>query len=156
MTQLSTVTKPLTVDRVRLLLMAVVDPEIPVVTIEELGVLRDIEMDEDRIVVSITPTYSGCPALDLIKDEIATTLSDAGFENVEIRTVYSPAWTTDWLSPRTREKLLSVGIAPPGRLLCPRCSSDDVTTVSQFGSTACKSLMVCDSCGDPFSHFKRH
>ena len=167
--------------------LTALDPEIPVLTIEDLGVLRDVVIDEDgTVVVTITPTYSGCPAMQLIEDQIALTLDVEGIENYRIETVFSPAWTTDWMSDEAKEKLRSVGIAPPGEaggidvgpplggkvpaaseakpevgglrlqpVLCPRCSSDDTRTVSEFGSTACKALMVCESCKEPFDLFKR-
>lgn len=143
---------------VRRAVAAVPDPEIPVVTIEDLGILRDVELDGDTLVVAITPTYSGCPAMGQIAADIHTAASPFG--PVEVRTVYSPAWTTDWISDRGRRALNEFGIAPPGPVglttpvLCPRCSSQETTTISQFGSTACKSLMVCDRCREPFDLFK--
>jgi ring-1,2-phenylacetyl-CoA epoxidase subunit PaaD len=136
---------------------SVVDPEIPVLTIDDLGVLRDVEAEGDRIVVTITPTYSGCPAMRQISDDVMTSLAESGFTDAEVRTVHSPAWTTDWMSEEARQKLQRFGIAPPtGRheVVCPRCRSSEPTTVSEFGSTACKALLVCSSCGEPFDYFK--
>lgn len=142
---------------------AVEDPELPFVTIEELGILRDVETDADgRITVTVTPTYSGCPATEVIRDSIVSALEAAGFHDVRVDTVFSPAWTTDDVTPEGRRKLEEGGIAPPRDLaevvgqpiLCPRCRSDSARTVSEYGSTACKALMVCESCGEPFDHFK--
>jgi len=138
----------------------VVDPEIPVLTIADMGILRDVEVTPERVVVTITPTYSGCPAMDLIRSEILDALDGAGFGPGEVRTVFSPAWTTDWMTDAARTKLAEFGIAPPGAtaeaapILCPLCSASSTRTISQFGSTACKALMVCDECGEPFDHFK--
>jgi len=139
----------------------VVDPEIPVLTIADMGILRDVEITgSDSVVVTITPTYSGCPAMDLIRTEVLTALEQAGIPNGEVRMVFSPAWTTDWMTDEAKTKLAAFGIAPPGAVatptavLCPRCASSSIRTVSQFGSTACKALMVCDHCGEPFDHFK--
>ena len=151
-----------TSDELRAALSEVVDPEIPVVTIEELGVLRDVTVVADHVSVTITPTYSGCPAMDLIKDEIRDALARYGVDDVEIQMVFAPAWTTDWITPEAREKLRAFGIAPPHPadaaerppVVCPRCASTTTSTVSEFGSTACKALMVCDRCGEPFDYFK--
>ncbi len=147
--------------RAREVLAQVVDPEIPTLTIEELGILRDVAVEEGRVTVDITPTYSGCPAMDLIRRQVRDALVAAGFVDVEVRTVYAPAWTTDDISDEGRRKLAAVGIAPPRRLdevtvpiLCPRCATDRVRTVAEFGSTACKALMVCERCGEPFDRFK--
>lgn len=139
----------------------VVDPEIPVLTIADMGILRAVDVSaEESVVVTITPTYSGCPAMDVIRSDILDALADAGFGRGEVRTVFSPAWTTDWMTDAARAKLSEFGIAPPGAVtetspvLCPRCSASAVRTVSEFGSTACKALMVCDECREPFDHFK--
>ena len=146
---------------VRAVLEEVVDTEIPVLTIDDIGILRGVEFEGATVVVTITPTYSGCPAMDLIKDEIAAALRGAGFADVEIRTVFSPAWTTDWMSPEAKHKLSEYGIAPPqpagaerAPVLCPRCAADTTHIVSEFGSTACKALLVCDACREPFDYFK--
>lgn len=147
---------------------AVPDPEVPVLTIEDLGVLRDVEVDGDSVLVDITPTYSGCPAMDTIRDDIVLALTAAGYAEVEVRFVLSPAWTTDWMSDAGREKLERYGIAPPnGRaalssgpirvpmsVRCPRCGSLDTREISRFGSTSCKALFECRACLEPFDHFK--
>lgn len=139
----------------------VVDPEIPVLTIADIGILRDITVDGDRVTVTITPTYSGCPAMDAIRADVADALERAGCVDGEIRTVLAPAWTTDWMSAGAKAKLVAYGVAPPRHVslprrpvLCPRCRSADTRTVSEFGSTACKALQVCGSCGEPFDRFK--
>lgn len=150
-------TDRLEVEKARTAAASVVDPEIPVLTIDDLGVLRDVEAEDDRIVVTITPTYSGCPAMQQISDDVVASLSESGFQNVEVRTAHSPAWTTDWMSDEARQKLSIFGIAPPTarhEVVCPRCRSTEPTTVSEFGSTACKALLVCGSCGEPFDYFK--
>ena len=136
------------------------DPEIPVLTIADLGILRSVEHADGTVIVTITPTYSGCPAMDVIRSDVEAVASRFGVD-VEVRTVLAPAWTTDWMSAEGRDKLLEYGIAPPaptpsdsGLVLCPQCRSADTRTVSEFGSTACKALMVCSSCGEPFDRFK--
>lgn len=142
-------------------LAGVADPEIPVLTIADLGIVRDVEVEGDGVTVTITPTYSGCPAMTVIQTDIVTALEAAGFRQVDVRTVYSPAWTTDWMTEAGKEKLLAFGIAPPHAVgsgerppvLCPRCRST-ARLVSEFGSTACKALMVCSHCGEPFDYFK--
>ncbi len=139
----------------------VVDPEIPVLTIVDIGILRDVHLEGERVIVTITPTYSGCPAMDMIRDEVTAALDRAGFADTEVRLVYSPPWTTDWMTEGGKRRLLEYGISPPhpasvsrGAVVCPRCRSESTSTVSEFGSTACKALMVCDSCGEPFDYFK--
>ncbi|PTA48326.1 1,2-phenylacetyl-CoA epoxidase subunit PaaD [Micromonospora sp. RP3T] len=147
---------------------AVVDPEIRVVTIDELGILRAVEEEPatGRVVVTITPTYTGCPAMDVIRADIRRALAAAGHPDAEVRTVYAPAWSTDWISDAGRAKLAAAGIAPPARrgddtvvpltlaVRCPRCGSPETTQVSRFGSTACKALWRCRSCAEPFDHLK--
>jgi ring-1,2-phenylacetyl-CoA epoxidase subunit PaaD len=148
---------------------AVCDPELPVLTIEDLGVLRDVEVDGDRVTVTITPTYSGCPAMDAIRDDVVLALTAAGFAEVEVRTVLAPAWTTDWMTDAGKRKLAEYGIAPPtGRAVargpvrlalsvrCPRCGSVDTREITRFGSTSCKALYECRACLEPFDHFKVH
>ena len=139
---------------------AVTDPEIPVLTIADLGVLRDVVMRGDAVEVVITPTYTGCPAMHVITQDITAALADAGIANVCVRTVLSPAWTTDWLSAAARRKLADYGIAPPEpRALhpaCPHCGSKDTELLSEFGSTACKALHRCRACREPFDAFKCH
>jgi ring-1,2-phenylacetyl-CoA epoxidase subunit PaaD len=147
--------------RLEELLAEVVDPEIPVLTIADLGMVRSISEDDDGgITVTITPTYSGCPALGVIEEDIVAVMTKAGYDRVTVNTVFSPAWTTDWMTEDAKRKLKDYGIAPPGAVeaepapvLCPRCSGS-AKLVSEFGSTACKALMVCTSCGEPFDHFK--
>ena len=154
---------PATAESLRALLDDVVDPEIPVLTIADLGILRSVALGEDgRVVVTITPTYSGCPALDLIRRQIESILEGAGCDRYEVRTVFAPAWTTDWMTAAAKEKLAAYGIAPPGpaslpergAVLCPRCAGAATRTISEYGSTACKALMVCERCGEPFDYFK--
>ena len=154
---------------VRAAVAAVADPEIPVVTIDDLGILRDVAVTDDgRIEVTITPTYSGCPAVDTIRAEVQRVLAEHGFADAAVRTVLAPAWTTDWISDEGRRKLADFGIAPPGRrcaagagavtpvelVRCPQCGSADTRLLSRFGSTACKALRVCNRCREPFDHFK--
>lgn len=147
---------------------AVVDPEIRVVTIDELGILRDVREDPTtgRVTVTITPTYTGCPAMDVIRDDIRAALTAAGHPDPEVVTVFAPAWSTDWISASGRAKLAAVGISPPGparrdgvvpltlTARCPRCGSADTEQLSRFGSTACKSLWRCRACREPFDHLK--
>jgi ring-1,2-phenylacetyl-CoA epoxidase subunit PaaD len=155
-----------TAGAVRTALAAVVDPEIPVLTIEDLGILRDVTVAEDgRVEVTITPTYSGCPAVDTIRSEVERVLAEHGFADAAVRTVLAPAWTTDWITDAGRRKLEEFGIAPPGRcaragpatvelVRCPHCGSADTRLLSRFGSTACKALRGCNRCREPFDHFK--
>lgn len=147
---------------------AVVDPEIRVITIDELGILRDVDEDAatGRITVTITPTYTGCPAMDVIRADIRRALATAGHPEAEVRTVFAPAWSTDWISAAGRAKLAAAGIAPPTpvradgvvpltlAVRCPRCGSPETEQVSRFGSTACKALWRCRSCQEPFDHLK--
>ena len=165
--------------QVREALAAVHDPEIPVITIDDLGILRDVEVHDGRITVTITPTYSGCPAMQEIEADVRTALGRRGWDDVELRTVLSPAWTTDWMSEDGRRKLREYGIAPPaprtaGPVLvqlgrrpgsaspapapveCPQCGSADTEELTRFGSTSCKSMWRCRSCREPFDHFRAH
>ena len=141
-------------DVVREAAASVVDPEIPALTVEDMGILRDVTLEDGAAVVTITPTYSGCPAMTAIRRDIESAVTDAGFPDVEVRTVLSPPWTTEWMSDRGRRMLEESAIAPPGSTTCPRCSAASTTELSHFGTTACKALMVCDSCGEPFDLFK--
>ncbi|MHA7986501.1 1,2-phenylacetyl-CoA epoxidase subunit PaaD [Rathayibacter sp. CAU 1779] len=156
----------------------VCDPEIPVLTIEDLGVLRDVALERGRVTVTITPTYSGCPAMAAIRDDVARALASAGFDDVDIRLTLAPAWTTDWMTDDGKRKLAEFGIAPPTgraptgdptvgrapvgpvrlqlRVRCPHCGSLDTREISRFGSTSCKALYECRSCLEPFDHFKVH
>lgn len=148
---------------------SVVDPEVPVLTIDDLGILRSVDVAGDRVVVTITPTYSGCPAVEAIRDDLVLALSAAGFAEVDVRLTLSPAWTTDWMSAEGKRKLEEFGIAPPtGRravrgaipvrlsVRCPRCGSLDTRELARFGSTSCKALWECRACLEPFDHFKDH
>lgn len=142
----------------RSVVSSVVDPEIPVLTIADLGILRSVDLDGDHVVVTITPTYSGCPAMSQIEDDIADALRREGVGSFEVRVTHNPAWTTDWISDEGHRKLVEFGIAPPtgvSEVLCPRCQADNPKMVARFGSTACKALMVCSSCREPFDYFKR-
>jgi ring-1,2-phenylacetyl-CoA epoxidase subunit PaaD len=137
------------------------DPELPVVTIADLGILRDVtEDDQGRVHVQITPTYSGCPAMETISADLVEALTAAGYQHVDVEFVLAPAWTTDWMTEEARAKLAAYGVAPPVALTlsvrCPQCGSLDTRESSRFGSTACKSLWVCRSCREPFDHFKAH
>lgn len=144
-----------TTEDVRVALDAVADPEIPVLTIADLGVLRDVTMEGGTLVVTITPTYSGCPAMDVIRAEVSAVVDRLWDGPHEVRTVLSPAWTTAWMSDEGKAKLDAYGIAPPGgEVTCPRCRTVEPRLVSEFGSTACKALYVCSSCAEPFDHFK--
>jgi ring-1,2-phenylacetyl-CoA epoxidase subunit PaaD len=146
----------------------VVDPEIPVLTIADLGVLREVKVSDGNVEVAITPTYSGCPAMNMIALEIELALEREGFAKPKVRTVLSPAWTTDWMSEDGRRKLKDYGIAPPQaassrralfgvqEVACPQCSSDDTELLSEFGSTSCKALWRCRACREPFDYFKCH
>ncbi len=147
---------------------AVPDPEIPVLTLADLGILRGVGEQGGRLVVQLTPTYSGCPAIDPIREEVRRVLDDAGYGEVEVKMVLAPAWTTDWITPAAREKLRAYGIAPPdpvthgagcgfmaaGPVRCPRCSSEDTRQISAFGSTPCQSQHACNACLEPFDRFK--
>jgi ring-1,2-phenylacetyl-CoA epoxidase subunit PaaD len=147
---------------------SVVDPEIPVLTIADLGVLRAVDVSDGHVEVAITPTYSGCPAMNMIALEIELALQREGFLDAKVRTVLSPAWTTDWMSEDGRRKLREYGIAPPlptssrralfgvQQVACPQCSSNDTELLSEFGSTSCKALWRCKSCREPFDYFKCH
>jgi ring-1,2-phenylacetyl-CoA epoxidase subunit PaaD len=151
------------------LLSSIPDPEIPVISITDLGVLRKVELKDNTCTIDITPTYSGCPAMKMIEDDIIAKLKEAGIENIKVNMVYHPAWTTDWLNDAAKEKLRAYGIAPPEKssidkgvlmgnepkeLKCPRCGSKNTEMISQFGSTACKALYRCQDCKEPFDYFK--
>lgn len=146
------------------------DPEIPVITITELGFVRDVRLDGGAVEVSITPTYSGCPAMDMIERDVIARLQEAGYREVRVRTVLSPAWTTDWIGEQAKARLRDYGIAPPARTTpgvdahriylharavpCPSCGSAQTERVSEFGSTACKAHYRCLACLEPFDYFK--
>ena len=145
---------------------AVLDPEIPVLTLEDLGVLRGVERCHGRIVVKLTPTYTGCPATLAIQLAVETALAEAGLPEARVETVLSPAWTTDDITQDGRRKLREFGIAPPNRasgpralfgeetVACPKCGSTHTARISEFGSTACKALWQCKACAEPFDYFK--
>jgi ring-1,2-phenylacetyl-CoA epoxidase subunit PaaD len=152
----------------------VVDPEMPILTLDDLGVLRSVEERADYVVVTITPTYSGCPAVEVMRDDIRAALTGAGYGPVEVRTVFAPAWSTDWISEAGRRKLAEAGIAPPGKaapraagrpipltltppsavVRCPRCGAPATEEFSRFGPTPCTALRRCLSCREPFEHMK--
>jgi ring-1,2-phenylacetyl-CoA epoxidase subunit PaaD len=147
-------------------LSTVADPEIPVLTIMDLGIVRDVQINDD-VIVALTPTYIGCPATEVIEQSVLEALHSRGVNNVTIDRVLSPPWTTDWISAEGRAKLREYGIAPPEQgaskrallhgeraVACPRCSSLDATLVSEFGSTACKAAYKCNACLEPFEYFK--
>jgi ring-1,2-phenylacetyl-CoA epoxidase subunit PaaD len=142
-------------------LETVVDPEIPVLTVADLGIIRDVIIHADgQVEVIITPTYSGCPAMNMIEIQLRAALDEAGYRHAIIRTVLHPAWTTDWISEEGHRKLEAYGIAPPQDAdkhpPCPQCGSQDTKLLSQFGSTPCKSLWQCEDCREPFDYFKCH
>lgn len=150
------------------ILSEIPDPEIPVISIVELGVIRNVDIHDKNIGVTITPTYSGCPAMKQMEDDVRKKLQEQGFENIKITMQYAPAWTTDWLSEEAKLKLQKYGIAPPEEsttdksfitgkhkdITCPHCKSKNTVMVSQFGSTACKALYKCNNCMEAFDYFK--
>ncbi len=161
--------------RARALAAAVPDPEIPVVTLEDLGILRSVDEEDGRVVVVLTPTYTGCPATQVIADDVRRALTEAGIADADVRLTLTPPWTTDWISAEGRRKLREYGIAPPGgdapagasvlrfvprarpapeTIDCPRCGSSNVERLSQYGSTPCKALYRCVACREPFDYFK--
>jgi len=159
------------VEQVMQWLHEVSDPEIPVISIVDLGIVRQVAFDDRTCVVTITPTYSGCPAMREIREDICRVLRNKGIADVRVETVLSPAWTTDWLSERGNQALRGYGIAPPTEkavdvsglmrrndpvVPCPQCGSDRTRLISQFGSTPCKALYRCNACGEPFDYFKAH
>lgn len=159
----------LTKEHILEILSEIPDPEIPVISITDLGVIRHIQIiDNTSIELKITPTYSGCPAMKQIEDDVRKKLSEHGFTNITINTIFSPPWTTDWINPAAKERLRKYGIAPPEHttedkswltgqpkiIACPRCKSTHTKLISQFGSTACKALYQCQDCLEPFDYFK--
>jgi len=160
-----------TEEKIWKILEEVVDPEIPVIGVTELGIVRRIQSANDQVEVVITPTYSGCPAMKQIESDIRKALIKSGIPNVKITTSLSPAWTTDWITESGKQKLKAFGIAPPNpthtvcsiklfqeneAVQCPRCQSWHTRLISQFGSTACKALYQCNDCKEPFDYFKCH
>jgi len=157
------------VEELLAVLNEVMDPEVPVLSVVELGIVRAVDVRDDWVTVTVTPTYSGCPALAVIERDITNALRAHGVENVEIKTSFTPAWTTDWIPADAREKLRAYGIAPPGpadhdapiaigrrrpAVRCPYCGAANTQLRSEFGSTACKAIHVCQSCRQPFEEFK--
>lgn len=158
-------------EHARALAAAVTDPEMPMLTLEDLGVLRSVRLEGTRVVVTITPTYSGCPAMGSMRDDLVRTLADAGYE-ADVRVSLAPAWSSDWITPRGRQALRDHGLSAPGpaprdpglvaltllgarrAVRCPRCASTDVELTSEFGPTACTALYRCTSCLEPFEHVK--
>lgn len=150
------------------ILEQITDPEIPILSIVDLGIVRDISLDQNNVEIFITPTYSGCPAMDMITMNIKIELLQQGFNNVKITQQLSPAWTTDWMTERGKQKLKEYGIAPPvGKIIdqkfledlkveCPQCHSKNTKLISEFGSTSCKALFQCLDCKEPFDYFKCH
>jgi ring-1,2-phenylacetyl-CoA epoxidase subunit PaaD len=153
------------------ILHQVCDPEIPVLTITDMGIVRDVHINEDEIEIFITPTYTGCPAMDMIAMNIRLAMIENGYQKIKVTSVLSPAWTTDWMTETGKEKLKIYGIAPPNPkqqvcdqqlfaaaegVQCPRCNSYHTHRISEFGSTACKALYQCDDCKEPFDYFKCH
>jgi len=149
-------------------LQEVFDPEVPVLSVVDLGIIRKVEVDAEGTHITITPTYTGCPAMNVIEEDIRAKLTEKGIDHFDIKTILSPAWTTDWISDAGKRKLKEYGIAPPERsspdksllsnhiktIKCPRCGSTDTEMRSFFGSTACKALYVCHACKEPFDYFK--
>ncbi len=151
-------------DEIMSILATVPDPEVPVLTLNDLGIIRDVNIDESAgtITITLTPTYMGCPATEAIQKMVSDALTDAGYPKPILKEQLIPAWTTEWIKPEALKKLEEYGIAPPGSdtdnepKRCPNCGSDDYQLVSQFGSTACKSLYRCLQCKEPFEYFKCH
>lgn len=156
------------VEEIRRIAGAIPDPELPALTIEDLGILREVRVDAaGAIVVDITPTYSGCPALEVIRDDVARCIREQGYPDVTVRVVLSPAWTTDWMTDAGRRKLLEYGIAPPRArgadlqllelsVVCPTCGSAHTGEVAHFGATQCQAVRTCADCRETFPHFKEH
>jgi len=151
-------------EAIRQILETVTDPEIPVLTIADLGIIRDVKINDNVIEVIITPTYNGCPAMDMISMNIKMALLEQGYKNVKVTSVLSPAWTTDWMTEEGKRKLKEYGIAAPDKKFsipkdgveCPQCHSANTRLISEFGSTACKALYQCNDCKEPFDYFKCH
>lgn len=140
-------------------LKAVTDPEIPVLSLEDLGVIRGVEVFSDKIEITITPTYTGCPAMEVMKQDIINVLSQQFDKDIKVLTQLSPAWTTDWITEEGKQRLFDYGIMPPSKnnvIICPQCQSENTELISQFGSTSCKALYRCTECLEPFDYFKCH
>ena len=158
-------------EKIRKILEEIKDPEVPVLSVLDLGIVRDVKINNDEVEIVITPTYSGCPAMDMIRMDIRMNLLSHGYKKIKVTEVLSPAWTTEWMSEEGKRKLKEYGIAPPNpkqqvcdqqlfaeaeAVQCPHCNSYHTHRVSEFGSTACKALFVCDDCKEPFDYFKCH
>jgi len=162
------VTKEETYQHIWELFKDIPDPEIPVLSILDLGIVRNISSEDNNLIVTITPTYSGCPAMNQFEDDIVAKLKENGIENVKVIMTYDPPWTTDWINDEARQRLEEYGIAPPIKgtedkgilfkervnVKCPQCKSTNTEVISQFGSTACKALYKCNDCLEPFDYFK--
>jgi ring-1,2-phenylacetyl-CoA epoxidase subunit PaaD len=159
------------INKIRNIISQVTDPEVPVLSIIDLGIIRDIKIENEIVEITITPTYTGCPAMDIIKMNIRMVLLENGFKNISIKQILSPAWTTDWITENGKDKLKAYGIAPPNSkqvvcssdvfqteeaIQCPQCNSYNTVLISQFGSTACKALYRCNDCKEAFDYFKCH
>ncbi len=142
-------------ESVRAIVAEVRDPELPSLTIHDLGVLREVRLEDETVIVTITPTYSGCPAMGVIAEDITAALRVHSYES-RIETVLSPAWTTDWMSEAARAKLMDAGVGAPGSRRCPNCGSDLTRSLSEYGSTACQALHSCETCSETFPYFKTH
>lgn len=155
------------IQRIWSLISEVPDPEIPVLTLTDLGIVKAVDITDDEVLISITPTYIGCPAMKVFEEDIVSALNRGGYEKVKVKVVLSPAWTTDWMTEEGRRKLKEYGISPPvgtsdktslqrekKAIQCPRCNSMNTQMISQFGSTPCKSLYQCQDCKEPFDYFK--
>ena len=148
--------KEISTDTIWGILKTIPDPEIPAVSIVDLGIIRDVQYDDEMFNITITPTYIGCPAMSFIEEEIIYNMESQGVINFQIKTSLAPPWTTDWMSEGVKAKLKDAGIAPPSKnVICPQCDSMEVEVISNFGSTACKALYKCLSCAEPFHHFKQ-
>jgi ring-1,2-phenylacetyl-CoA epoxidase subunit PaaD len=157
---------PATIESIRKKISELPDPEIPVLTLGDLGIVRDVEeTDDGHVVVTLTPTYSGCPAIDPIREDVESAVRADGYDDVEVKLALAPAWSTDWISEEGRRKLHEYGIAPPEHrtqgcviaampVKCPRCGSADTREISRFGATPCQAHCVCNSCQEPFDRFK--
>ncbi|MDH5506599.1 MAG: phenylacetate-CoA oxygenase subunit PaaJ [Anaerolineae bacterium] len=161
-----TKTPALTIDQIWQALEAVKDPEIPVVSLVEMGIIRDVAFQQDAVVVTMTPTFSGCPALKVMADDITTCLKNLGADDIRIETVFDPPWTSEWIKPAAREKLKGIGLAPPPRhngdfqivlldpVACPYCDSENTSMRNSFGPTPCRMIFYCNNCQQPFEQFK--
>lgn len=166
-----TVTENISISAIWEILKQVNDPEVPVLSVVDLGIVRNVEIVNNEVIVTVTPTYSGCPATEMINMSIRMALLEHGYKNIQLKTALSPAWTTEWMTEAGKEKLKAYGIAPPKpqqsvctpdsfqeeeAIQCPHCNSFHTKLISRFGSTACKALYQCEDCKEPFDYFKCH